>query len=120
MAFKDKPIRQWDEIDYLEAHIELWRRIRNIWPMVPCTDLCVIKNALVQEMTPELEPVNDCYLCTYYLNSDCGHCPLKIDATLFCHPNFYELSCYGYNKQYINELIELAKNRLHKIKVEGR
>lgn len=27
MAFKDKPINQWGESDYLEAHIELWTRI---------------------------------------------------------------------------------------------
>ena len=119
MTFKDKPIRQWGENDYLEAHIELWTRIRNIWSLVPYIDLCEIKNTLVQEMTPELEPENYCYLCACYFANECGGCPLKIDKSLQCHPNYYELCYSGYNKDYIDEIIDMAKQRLHKIKLEA-
>lgn len=119
MAFKDKPIRQWSEANYLEAHIELWIRIRDIWPMVPYIDLCEIKEILVKEITPELEPLKDCYLCACYFENDCVGCPLKMYKTLQCHPNYYELFCKGYNKDYIDEIISLARQRLHKLKLEG-
>lgn len=119
MAFKDKPINQWGESDHLEVHIELWTRIRNIWCMMPYIDLCGIKKILVQEITPELEPINDCYLCAWYLAIECKHCPLKIDESLQCHPNYYELLCEGYNKECIDEIISIARQRLDKIKLEA-
>ena len=120
MAFKDKPIRQWSEVNYLEAHIELWTKIRNIWPMAHYTDLCAIKYGLVQEMTPELKPLNDCFLCACYCENDCADCPLKTDESLYCHPNYYELLYNGYNKDYIDEIIGLARQKLDKIKLEGQ
>lgn len=115
MTFRNKPIKQWDEIDYLEAHIELWTRIRYIWKTMDYIELYDIKEGILQEMTPNINSVNNCYLCDYYLSYDCGNCPLHVDADLQCHPDYYQLACYGYNRDYIDEIIDLARARLNKI-----
>lgn len=104
-----------NEITALELHIELWTRIRNTWQMMDYFELYAIKSAIVQEMTPDASVLNNCYLCEYYLDLGCEKCPLHVDKELQCHPNYYELSYNGYESDYIEEIIDLARARLDKI-----
>lgn len=115
MSGKNKPLSEWKEKDYIEAHIELWTKIKFIWKYVP-GDLIHLKHELIVEMVGNSEIKNDCFLCDFYQKeNNCNGCPLKTDSEIFCNPAYYHLAYNGYDEECIDEIINLGIQRWDKL-----
>lgn len=114
----EKPVIEWNEEDYLKAHIKLWTEIRekvkngyNIskyW-------VARIKREIVSTITPDVKICADCYLCECY--ETCHKCPLHSYSMDKC--KFYGELCdssdYTLSLILIDYIITSGQDRLYEI-----
>lgn len=113
-----KPITEWNEEDYLKAHIELWTRIREkVKAGYELNEnwLLNIKREIIPAISQDAAIYANCYLCEYY--KPCYRCPLYSITRGECkfYSELRESTDYTLVLILIDYIIATGQDRLYDI-----